>query len=655
MSGKFLLLNSFLIIFFLISTANAQETVVYRNAVNITDPIQRVAALKDFINKYPQSYYKVGARFYLFYAYSDLGKTDSALIYASRFVNTYPAGSRLGAYVDVAEVLAEKKAGLDTADVYSAKAVKIARQRGVKRIGEILDTRARILNLLGHPDSALVIEKEVIASAPNNPDYLNNISGFEAGSGKIMQALNSAAKAILMGNYDDAVANFNKWAKKEKPGEKANHQLRNDIVKNLLDKFFKDSKNGSTPALKSQAAVFLAKTGVEPAKARKYSLDALNSLNNKSSLDDKIAFTKNYALVLSAENHPKEALKELTSIEKLVDPWDSDFWYTLGQAYENNKDKAKAARAYLSGMTANPVPKLKNTLKDLGYNEKEILSETAKVKKRLENFEPGRYKKPSSYKGNVVLAELFTGAECPPCAGADFAFDALQKYYPRNVLAVLEYHVHIPAPDPMTNPQTFKRYLYYGGNFGTPTAIFEGTEKITGGGPKFLMENRFHVYQYSIDKFLKDKSHVSIKGGANLNGEKVAVSLIIKSDKNLNDKVKLHIALAEKTLKYPGGNGVTNNIFVVRALSGKAEGISLDLKKTDWKLKDTFDIKKIEKNLKAYLDNPQKYPSWRPNARFKGWRQRTDKINSHNLAVVVWLQNNKTKKVLQAYYMDVKN
>ena len=38
--------------------------------------------------------------------------------------------------------------------------------------------------------------------------------------------------------------------------------------------------------------------------------------------------------------------------------------------------------------------------------------------------------------------------------GAGLAFDAAQERYTRQDFIVLNYHVHIPAPDPMVNPAT---------------------------------------------------------------------------------------------------------------------------------------------------------------------------------------------------------
>jgi tetratricopeptide (TPR) repeat protein len=63
-----------------------------------------------------------------------------------------------------------------------------------------------------------------------------------------------------------------------------------------------------------------------------------------------------------------------------------------------------------------------------------------------------RYNATPSRTRRVVLAEVFTGASCPPCVAADLAFDAFLERYTRRDVAVLMYHLHIPGPDPMANP-----------------------------------------------------------------------------------------------------------------------------------------------------------------------------------------------------------
>ena len=70
-------------------------------------------------------------------------------------------------------------------------------------------------------------------------------------------------------------------------------------------------------------------------------------------------------------------------------------------------------------------------------------------RKRYPNpVEVEKYKPREKRTDRVVLAEVFTGSGCPPCAGADIAFDAAMERYARKDLAVVMYHVHVPRPDP---------------------------------------------------------------------------------------------------------------------------------------------------------------------------------------------------------------
>ena len=115
--------------------------------------------------------------------------------------------------------------------------------------------------------------------------------------------------------------------------------------------------------------------------------------------------------------------------------------------------------------------------------------------------------------------------------------------------------------------------------------------------------------------------------------------------------LSIHYALVERSIDYTGGNGVSKQLFVVRDLANGPDGEKFDNNKWTDKLEQTFDLTKIENGIKLYLDNPTKYPSWRGN--FTGWRTRTDKIDQNNLAVVVWVQNNETKNIEQAFYTDV--
>jgi hypothetical protein len=85
----------------------------------------------------------------------------------------------------------------------------------------------------------------------------------------------------------------------------------------------------------------------------------------------------------------------------------------------------------------------------------------------------------------VVLMELFTGAECGVSPPADRVFDILAESLPPAELIAIQYHLHIPAPDPLANPDAEARADYYGAR-ATPTTYFNGQPMARGGAPTGL-------------------------------------------------------------------------------------------------------------------------------------------------------------------------
>ena len=66
-----------------------------------------------------------------------------------------------------------------------------------------------------------------------------------------------------------------------------------------------------------------------------------------------------------------------------------------------------------------------------------LLSASGTLISRQEPYAP-----PEDWVGKVVLAELFTGSECPPCLGADLAFDMLLTDYPSKAVNSVRKGVH---------------------------------------------------------------------------------------------------------------------------------------------------------------------------------------------------------------------
>ncbi len=264
----------------------------------------------------------------------------------------------------------------------------------------------------------------------------------------------------------------------------------------------------------------------------------------------------------------------------------------------------------------------------------------------------GQYTPPEGWSGEVVLAELFTGSECPPCVAADMAFDELLEHYPRSVLAVLEYHQHVPLPDPMTNPHTIERAGYYGIR-GTPSVYIGGKAVGGGGGSARLAQARFDTYSREIEKQLTLKPAVDIELEGRRSGPGVSVSATVKSTGELEGagSLRLHIALVEKDLAYTGINGIENHRMVVRHMIGGPDGYPIAFGDNGFTASADLDLDELRAGLLAYLNDTEK--RWRQPGRWTGYARKMDFINPDNLMLVAFVQEDRRGRVLQAKVVEL--
>ncbi len=652
------------------SFAQGKDVIELRRIFALKDASEQLTELKKFTVDFSNSPYLGRAVYTIFTIYLDSGNADSALVYASRYVNAYPPEARMAVYNEAAWQMAKSGIGLDSAKVYADQAVKAARNNNPARLSMYLDTQALVEYKLGNAKDALAIEAEAIKGNETKTSYLVALAKYQYANGEVQDALNTVAKGCLYEGIDpdnvdiagESYKLFDEWIGKSEGSEKEKQKLKKQVVDEVIKEYMDSAGKEDKQKSEAFAAMFLAKTGVNLDQAEKWAKGAVDSFDKMGSIEDLLKLKVNLAVVYIAEGKYKSSISLLAPLEKFATAWDSNFWVSLGEAYEKNKQNDLAAEAYISGLVAYKFPPVveasKGLFSKMGIDENKLDQKIETMKKEMESFDPGTYKPAKKSTGKVVLAELFTGAECPPCVAADQAFDELSKYYPRNDLVILEYHVHIPGPDPITNPDTYDRYRYYGGNFGTPTVFFEGKEKITGGGPSFLTKNRFYVFDDLIQKGLMKKPELKIDGSAKLTNDNINVAVKITPSKGAKpeDNLSLHIALVEKVIGYTGGNGISKHIFVVRHLVDGAIGSELKIDNGALNVDKSINVGEVEKGIKSYLDQPDKYPAaWNPNLQFTGWRERPDTLDRNDLAVVVWVQNNSTKEVYQAAYFDVQN
>lgn len=258
--------------------------------------------------------------------------------------------------------------------------------------------------------------------------------------------------------------------------------------------------------------------------------------------------------------------------------------------------------------------------------------------KKVPPFEVKPYAGRENKQANrTVLLELFTGAECPPCVAADVAFDALLEAYQTDHMIGLQYHLHIPGPDPLTNPATEARSRYYQVR-GTPSIYFNGHAhpEARGGGPMQASPVLYERYQKVLNELLETEKKASIELQVTRNGDKlqVAAKANIQGEPADDAKYRLRLVLAEESIRYVGGNDLRFHHHVVRDMPGGVDGKELAAGKGE--LTATVDLAELKKKIEGYVQN------------FGNFRHPLPPVKLENLSVIALVQNDEGKEVLQA-------
>jgi tetratricopeptide (TPR) repeat protein len=276
-----------------------------------------------------------------------------------------------------------------------------------------------------------------------------------------------------------------------------------------------------------------------------------------------------------------------------------------------------------------------------------------RYEKDATKVEPKPYAATKARTDRVVLAELFTGAGCPPCVAADLGFEgALERYSPKE-LALLIYHLHIPRPDPMTNPSTVTRKTFYDVP-GTPTSFIDGGSQKVGGGAAANAETYYKdTIEKVVDKRLEQKADARVALKAAMAGDRVDVTADVKTGAKPDQKLRLQIALVEEMVHYTGENGVRFHPMVVSSMASTEKdtlGFAVEAGKGA-KVTYTFDVAKAADEARAHLDEMESGK----NERFGKFQfiERKSEINRANLRVVAFVQDEKTKEVLQTSVFDL--
>lgn len=411
----------------------------------------------------------------------------------------------------------------------------------------------------------------------------------------------------------------------------------------------------------------------QPAKSPREIATALEGLIRK--YDGKPYINSVYAQLMNLADQAEMSEEQ---IKKTINEWLSsakeygDDWYnqTRTNVVKALRGKKKAAAGVLLEL-AQEVDK--SLTEEANIEEKAeiaaILADTARtlgktdlansVQKRLDTYESkldeNYHKTVPPFKpekvaektdARPVVMELFTGAQCPPCVAADVGFDALADTYSHKNVILLQYHLHIPGPDPLTNDDTIARQKYYGQLIrGTPTTIFNGKSEAGGGGSMGGSEGKYKQFRGVIDPILEKKPSATVSLNATRKGDTIEVSAKAKTGDKPGEKAlpRLRFVLTEEVVKYIGSNKLRFHHHVVRALPGGADGLSLD-KAGELNHSMKIDLTEVRGKIEKYVSDFEK------NRAFFGTKPT---IDLKKLSLVAFIQDDESKEILGATQVDL--
>jgi hypothetical protein len=337
----------------------------------------------------------------------------------------------------------------------------------------------------------------------------------------------------------------------------------------------------------------------------------------------------------------------LATLEEYGKKWDrsANFYSLLGEALANQKRDAEALEAYISAIVEGDVQSMEPARAvhaRLNKGKADGFDDMIERRSARAPFHPEALRPPADWKGKVVLAELFTGSECPPCVGADFGFDGLLESHPSKYLAVLVHHLPIPRPDPMMNPSTKRRGDFYEIR-GTPTVIIDGAGLAVGGGARKDAERLYGQYREAIDGRLGQDPAVAISASASLDKKGDKVNVKCEFSKAV-EGAEFYMALVQAEEKYRGGNGILFHRMVVRHL------VQLPTIPSHLKMEPSIDLAYVEKAADEHMTELET-----TSTRFKDFKfpVRHHKLDRSRLKVVLFVQDPNTKQVHNAVVADV--
>jgi hypothetical protein len=227
---------------------------------------------------------------------------------------------------------------------------------------------------------------------------------------------------------------------------------------------------------------------------------------------------------------------------------------------------------------------------------------------------------------------------------AEVAFDALHKRYRTSEIVLLQYHQHIPGPDPMTNNDTEARAKYYDAR-ATPSTFFNGIPNAAGGGPMAAAHEKYQAYCDILDPLLEKPATCKLVAVAKRLDDKIQIAAEVKDLQKITANLKLRLVLVEEKVRFVGSNKIRFHHQVVRAMPGGPDGKLIT--GNNFKTIETVDLAHLRNSLTAYLDDFA--------AKKRPFPQPDRPLDLLNLAVIGMVQDDTTHEILQAVQVAVAN
>jgi len=258
---------------------------------------------------------------------------------------------------------------------------------------------------------------------------------------------------------------------------------------------------------------------------------------------------------------------------------------------------------------------------------------------------------------HTVLLELFTGSGCPPCVADDLAAEAMLKAYNRKEVIILEQDEHIPEPDPLANPDGVSRGAAFEVAF-TPTLVMDGKKLPLYGGTREDSQELYGKLTKLVDAEQSQPSPVQLTVTATRDAAGLihaqahtSVPSAAPGDKAqaIPGDLAVSFALVEDDVRYSGENGIRFHRMVVRSII-TPDGKPAFLAGSSSTLGATMDPAAISKKwadyLSVYEDHNDRYGKIT-------FLSKDTSMKPQHLAVVAWVQDPSTHKVLQAAFTPV--